>query len=1270
VFNLRRHIGNVFGVLALAALVVPPTVTAGGLSVRAHVMQGAAPPVGGAVTQQELPGCSNPSEPFAGASQGCADSQYFARGPRQTTSLDGTFNRGPRQTTSLDGSFVNPETGALSLDRHHPTSSDPFPDPPNAIAERGPDLNAEPTYNSALASTSGVMGYGWSFPYSMSLRIFRGKATITQEDGSQVVFKLGADKRFHAAPRVIASFAQTSGGSYTLTRGSSRSTCPSYLLQSCEQFTFSNGKLRRETTVDGMVTIARDSKGRPTSATADSGDSLKFGYTSGRITSITGPGGVSEHFTYDSHGNLASATDPNGNTKHYGYDKMHRLTRGRDSLGRTTGYVYDSIGRVTSVTDGLGNRFGYAYYAKHRAQMTSPEGRRVVVAYQDGTVVDLRAVGPASGPPLAEWTFAYDPRTLAVTKTVDPNLHVTTVSSDSDGMPLAVTDALGNTTTFTYNDIGRRSSVTDPMGVKTKLTYDENGEEIFFDRPALGNGSAGRQIYSSEYDDPAHPGDMTASIDPLGNETVYTYDSRGNPASVTDPLGNTWKYSIKKACFNKTDPRVARRAGGSTPDTTITDPLGHMTSYTCDANGNLLTTTDATGATTTNTYDADNELTSTTDPVGRKTTTYSYDADGQLTAVHMPDGTTSQATYGADGEITAAIDPAGGRRAFTYDALGRTATVTDQLGRKMTFAYDAADNLTSSTDAMGVTTTNTYDADNQLLSTSFSDGATPTVSYTYDADGRRTSMTDGTGTTTYQYDSLGQLTQTVDGSGASVASSYDLAGDRTSLQYPNGHTVTRQYDGDGQMSGVTDWLGNTVKFQYDKAGNLTRRSVNGGNNTNWAFGADDRILHIIHDSNGTPYATFDYKRAADGRITSVHTTGLGQPDQSYTYDAKTRLGSENTNLLSFDSRDNITRLADGSTLSYDAADQLVSSQAGGLLTSYKVNGDGERTGSSSAAQSLSYGWNGAGDLTSFADNGTTTTYTVNGDGQRVSSSGGGVTHSITWDEDPSFFFGGGNNGSTNYRIRNSGNINTGLANSGSIDTGRLLSDGTNSFIYGPDGLPIEQIDNAGNALFLDEDAQGSVRLLTDAAGNVQGTASYDAFGNQTAESGATSPFGYDGMYLDAESGLYAMSGTPYDPATGQSLSRPRDRVRIVHQSSNFGCGARYTGDSHICTSARYTGDSHICTSAKSVQWEPHKSPGLDSPDLRCGDGIDESCQGNLAKFGSVAGAHRNDELRCGDGIDESCQGGADEMCVLSPYAAGGGDPVNRAPTEFAVIRQR
>ena len=116
-------------------------------------------------------------------------------------------------------------------------------------------------------------------------------------------------------------------------------------------------------------------RGRPTSATADSGDSLTFRYTAGHITSITGPGGVSEHFTYDSRGNLSSATDPNGNTTQYGYDKVHRLTRVRDPLGRTTRYAYDSSGRVTAVTDPLGNRRSFSYDVVHHTHDGSPRPR-------------------------------------------------------------------------------------------------------------------------------------------------------------------------------------------------------------------------------------------------------------------------------------------------------------------------------------------------------------------------------------------------------------------------------------------------------------------------------------------------------------------------------------------------------------------------------------------------------------------------------------------------------------------------------------------------------------------------------------------------------------------------------------------------------------------------------------------------------------------------------------------------------------------------------
>ena len=43
------------------------------------------------------------------------------------------------------------------------------------------------------------------------------------------------------------------------------------------------------------------------------------------------------------------------------------------------------------------------------------------------------AVGLSGKPPLAEWTFQYDPSTLAVTKTVDPNLHETTAATTPTG---------------------------------------------------------------------------------------------------------------------------------------------------------------------------------------------------------------------------------------------------------------------------------------------------------------------------------------------------------------------------------------------------------------------------------------------------------------------------------------------------------------------------------------------------------------------------------------------------------------------------------------------------------------------------------------------------------------------------------------------------------------------------------------------------------------------------------------------------------------------
>jgi hypothetical protein len=50
----------------------------------------------------------------------------------------------------------------------------------------------------------------------------------------------------------------------------------------------------------------------------------------------------------------------------------------------------------------------------------------------------------------------------------------------------------------------------------------------------------------------------------------------------------------------------------------------------------------------------------------------------------------------------------------------------------------------------------------------------------------------------------------------------------------------------------------------------------------------------------------------------------------------------------------------------------------------------------------------------------------------------------------------------------------------------LLSDGTNSYIYGPGGLPIEQVSSGGTVTYLHHDQAGSTRLLTGLTGTVTG----------------------------------------------------------------------------------------------------------------------------------------------------------------------------------------
>jgi RHS repeat-associated protein len=100
----------------------------------------------------------------------------------------------------------------------------------------------------------------------------------------------------------------------------------------------------------------------------------------------------------------------------------------------------------------------------------------------------------------------------------------------------------------------------------------------------------------------------------------------------------------------------------------------------------------------------------------------------------------------------------------------------------------------------------------------------------------------------------------------------------------------------------------------------------------------------------------------------------------------------------------------------------------------------------------------------------------------------------------------------------------------------ILSGGTNSYIYGPAGLPTEQISSGGTVSYLHHDQQGSTRLLTGSTGTVTGKCTYGAYGTPTCEGATTTPLGYDGQYTSSDTGLIYLRTRVYDPATAQFLT--------------------------------------------------------------------------------------------------------------------------------------
>jgi YD repeat-containing protein len=292
-------------------------------------------------------------------------------------------------------------------------------------------------------------------------------------------------------------------------------------------------------------------------------------------------------------------------------------------------------------------------------------------------------------------------------------------------------------------------------------------------------------------------------------------------------------------------------------------------------------------------------------------------------------------------------------------------------------AYDPNGNRQSLVDPLARTSTFAYDTLNRLTGVTYSDGVTPNVSYTYDADSNRSSMGDGTGSTSYSYDEMNRLLSVVSPGASTVGYSYDLDGNRRKLIYPDGTAVTYTLDKASRLQSLLDWAnhtsgytyfadglldtasnpnGTTGQLTYDDARRLTQVTNKQGANTisQHTYSELDNVGNRTQFTEVLPQLTTAATASAWGDNSSQElgatstTTCTGQPCSLTPLQVS---GPSNVSLVSAGNYDSFALKSDGSAWSWG-------SNTNGQL------GDGTTTNRSSPVQVLGAG--GIGFLTGIA----------------------------------------------------------------------------------------------------------------------------------------------------------------------------------------------------------------------------------------------------------------------------------------------------------------
>ena len=432
------------------------------------------------------------------------------------------------------------------------------------------------------------------------------------------------------------------------------------------------------------------------------------------------------------------------------------------------------------------------------------------------------------------------------------------------------------------------------------------------------------------------------------------------------------------------------------------------------------------------------------------------------------------------------------------------------------YYYDATGNLTSKVDRNNHTITYTYDQLNRLTQKTYPD--TTTVNYTYDNDSRLTQVTDPTGTYQFAFDNMGRLTSTttsyafLTGRNFTTSYAYDAASNRTGFTDPESGATSYVYDTLNRLQTLTQpaafaATGN-FGFTYDALSRRTQMTRPNGLKSVYAYDNLSRLQSVLHQSGSTTLDGTAYAVDNAGNRTSRTPQPSGTAS-NYAYDAIYELtgvtqGSTTTENYTYDPVGNRLSSLGVSPYSNNTSNELTSIPG----TTYTYDSNGNTHTKVVGSNTTTYAWDYENRLSSVTlpGSGGTVSFKYDPFGRRIYKSSSAATSIYAYDGD-NLIEETNSSGAVVARYEDTQNIDEPLA---------MLRSSATSYFHA-DGL-------------------GSITSLSNAAGSIANTYTYDSFGKLTASTGSlVNPFQYTARESDSETGLYYNRARYYDSATARFL---------------------------------------------------------------------------------------------------------------------------------------